>query len=75
MENKERVMASLGAKPIERQRKAVESAETARLRENAEKSVLKSIIQCTEVSFTSLLRFVGTKPTGRECEIAQRLFE
>ncbi len=56
LEQKERQMATLGAKLMEGQRPGVLAAETARINASGESSVLASLSQSIEAAITDLLR-------------------
>ncbi len=59
LESKERLMAVLGARLLEEQKRAAEAAATVELRQSGETSTLIRIIQVVEEGFTQILRWVA----------------
>jgi len=58
MKDKERLMAVLGARLLEEDKKAAEAAETVKLRQAGEQSVLANIADAASEGLTRTLRFV-----------------
>lgn len=59
LDSKERMMAVLGSRMLEEQRRAVESADALELRGRGEKSVLANIAGSVSVAFSVVLRWVA----------------
>jgi len=59
MENSERRMAVLGARMLEQQKKAVEAAETHRVRSSGDSATLGSIANAAELGLLEILRIVA----------------
>ena len=59
LESKERLMAVLGARLLEEQKRAAEAAATVELRQTGETSTLIRIIQVVEEGFSQILRWVA----------------
>lgn len=72
-EHKERIMAVLGARMLEEQKKAIEAADTHRLRGAGEQSVLQSIAGTVEAALKKVLEWhvtwAGQSADGVELEL------
>jgi len=70
VEASENRMAALGARLIEPRRAQVETAETARIRQSGESSVLSGIVTAMEIAFTKLLSWVAEWEGASPDEVA-----
>ena len=59
LESKEKQMAAIGARMLEQQKNGVEAAETTKIRNNGENSVLASIAKLTSAQLSKMLTFMA----------------